>query len=108
MKKLPYRAQTATGAIFDIEFPLHGETGDAVRVGQVVSLLLGALEKDIALAGETSNGDVLQALAMAMAIRAGMIHAPHETTARLAKSLLSDALEAMENSARRGPEAGHA
>ena len=108
MKKLPYRAQTATGAVFEIEFPLHGETGDAVRVEQVVSLLLGALDKDIALAGETSNGDVLQALAMAMAVRAGMIHAPHDTTARLAKSLLNDALEAMEASARHAPQTGHA
>ena len=108
MKKLPYRAETATGAIFEIEFPLHGETGDAVRVEQLVSLLLGALDKDIALAGETSNGDVLQALAMTMAIRAGIIHAPHETTARLAKSLLSEALDAIEDSACHGPEAGHA
>ena len=60
MKKLPYRARTTTGDSFDIEFPLHGETRNAVRVGQHVSAVLEAIDRDIALAGETSNGDVLQ------------------------------------------------
>ncbi len=108
MKKLPYRARTATGTVFEIEFPLHRETGDAVRVAQMVTLLLDAVDKDIAIAGETSNGDVLQALAMAMAIRAGMIHAPHEATGSLARRLLSDALDAMADASCRGPEVGHA
>ena len=108
MKKLPYRARTGTGTVFEIEFPLHRETGDAVRVAQLVSHVLDALDKDIALAGETSNGDVLQALAMVLAIRAGMIHAPHETTDQLAKRLLRDALDAMAESTRHAPEAGHA
>ncbi len=108
MKKLPYRAQTGTGTVFEIEFPLHRETGDAVRVSQLVSHLLDALDKDIALAGETSNGDVLQALAMTMAIRAGMIHAPQATTGGLAKRLLNDALEAMSDSTRSEPDIGHA
>ncbi len=108
MKKLPYRARTGTGTVFEIEFPLHRETGDAVRVGQLVSRLLDALDKDIALAGETSNGDVLQALAMTMAIRAGMIHAPQATTSGLARRLLNDALDAMADSTRHAPETGHA
>ncbi len=108
MKKLPYRAETGTGTIFEIEFPLHRETGDAVRVAQLVSHVLDAVDKDIAVAGETSNGDVLQALAMAIAIRAEMIHAPRATTGDLAKRLLSDALAAMAESARHEPQAGHA
>ena len=106
--KLPYRATTRTGDVFDIEFPLHRETGDAVRVGQLVSAVLEAIDKDIAVAGETSNGDVLQAIAMTMAIRAGMIHAPHETSENLAKHLLSIALDAMADSTNHGPRAGHA
>lgn len=108
MTKLPYRAKTATGDSFDIEFPLHRETGDPVRIGQLVSVLLDVVDRDIAVAGETSNGDVLQAIAMTMAIRAAMIHAPHETTERLAKQLLSDALGAMATSTRRTTQSGHA
>ncbi len=106
--KLPYRAQTRTGDAFDIEFPLHGETGSAVRVGQLLSAVLEAIDKDIAVAGEVSNGDVLQAVAMTMAIRAEMIHAAHETSAALAKDLLSKALDAMADSTTYRPRAGHA
>lgn len=106
--KLPYRARTASGEVFDIEFPLHTETGDAVRVGQLVSLLLEAVDRDIALAGTASNGDVLQAMAMAMAIRASMIHAPQEVTERLAQDLLGDALGAMADADHRPPQTGHA
>ena len=44
MKKLPYRVRTKTGDRFDIDFPLHPETGDAVRVGQLISLLLEVID----------------------------------------------------------------
>ncbi len=108
MKKLPYRAQTSMGDSFDIEFPLHGDTGDPVRVAQLISAVLDAIDRDIALSGETSNGDVLQAIAMTMAIRAGMIHAPRQTTDGLAKQLLETALGAMAHSTRRTAPAGHA
>ena len=106
--KLPYRARTTTGDTFDIEFPLHDETGSAVRVGQLVSAVLHAIDRDIAVSGETSNGDVLQALAMALAVRARMIHTAPETTERLSAELLRTALDAVAASARRTPQVGHA
>ncbi len=108
MKKLPYRARTTTGDSFDIDFPLHGETLDAVRVGQLLSAVLDAIDKDIALAGETSNGDVLQAVAMAMAIRARMIHAPRTALETLSMQLLQTALAAAAEAARNTPQVGHA
>ena len=108
MRKLPYRAQTQMGDTFDIEFPLHSDTGDAVRVGQLVSAVLNAISNDIALAGETSNGDVLQAVAMTMAIRSRMIHAPDETTQMLCRQLLDTALTAAAASPRCAPRSGHA
>ena len=46
MKYLPYRADTATGDSFDINFPLHEDTGSAVRVAQLVSVVLEILDKD--------------------------------------------------------------
>ena len=108
MKKLPYRARTATGDIFDIAFPLHDETGDPVRVGQLVSALLEAIDRDIALVGETSNGDVLQAAAMALAVRARMVHAPFEVTEALAVDLTETALRAVAAASRETPQVGHA
>ena len=108
MKKLPYRARTSAGDVFDIEFPLHGETGDAVRVGQLVTAVLEAVDKDIALAGETSNGDVLQAMAMVMAIRARMIHAPQTLTESISVDLVRTALDAVAGSVHQKPQIGHA
>ena len=108
MKKLPYRARTSMGDTFDIDFPLHDETRDPVRVGQLVSAVLQVIDRDIAVAGETSNGDVLQAVAMAMAIRARMIQSPHEAVARLSAELLRTALDAVAEAARQSPQIGHA
>lgn len=108
MKKLPYLARTRTGDSFHIEFPLHPETGDAVRVGQLVSLVLETIDRDIALAGEASNGDVLQAVAMALSIRARMIHASHETTRGLSVRLVETALEAVADAPRQSGQVGHA
>ena len=108
MKKLPYRVETGTGDIFDIEFPLHEKTGDPVRVSQLVSQLLTTLDRDLALFTDTSNGDVLQAVSMVLAIRAGMVHADGDTTSHLASQLLSTALGAVADAHRQVPQTGHA
>ncbi len=106
--KMPYRAETATGDVFDIEFPLHEDTGSAVRVSQLVSLVLDAIDRDIAVVGETSNGDVLQAVAMALAIRGRMIHAAPETVTALTTELVATALTAAGEAERNNPPVGHA
>ena len=108
MRTLPYRTRTAMGDIYEFEFPLHAETGDAVRVAQLVSAILAAIDRDLAIAGETSNGDVLQAAAMAMAIRARMIQAEQQTVQRLATDLMHTAQAAVARATHRRPQAGHA
>jgi len=108
MKRLPYRAETATGETFDIEFPLHEHTIDAVRVSQLVSEVLEQIDRSIAVLGETGNGDVLQAMAMAMAVRAEMIYAPHETTSTLSLDLLRNALSATAEAKHSSDPVGHA
>ena len=94
MKQLPYQAQTATGDTFDIAFPLHRETGDPIKVEQLITVMLKAIDDEIAVTGPTSNGDVLQAVAMTLAIRSGMIHAPLKSSAGLTNNLVETALEA--------------
>lgn len=108
MQKLPYRATTRSGDVFDVEFPLHRETSDAVRVGQLLSELLAIIDKEIDFAGEMSNGDVLQAVAMTMAVRSRMIVAPQETTQRLSAELLQNAFTAVAAAEHHAPPAGHA
>jgi hypothetical protein len=107
--RLPYRATTATGDVFDIAFPLHPSTGSPMRVGQILSAVLAAVDADVRLDPATSNGDVLQALAMALAVRAAMINAPKPLTDRLAADLVAAALAALDAAERRGdPRTGHA
>ena len=89
---LPYRMTTQTGETFEFEFVLHPDTGSVLRVNQLLSAVLETLDREIRILGETSNGDVLQAVAMALAARARMIHAPAAQTADLAKDLLEEAL----------------
>lgn len=108
MRPLPYRVETATGDTLDITFPLHSETGSPMRVDQMLSAILNTLDQDIKLCGETANGDVLQALAMALAVRARMIHAPNDVTAKLAQELLAAATTAASSAERVSPEAGTA
>ena len=108
MRPLPYRVETATGDTLDITFPLHGDTGSPMRVDQLLSAILNAVDQDIKLCGETGNGDVLQALAMALAVRARMIHAPENITAKLAHELLASATTAASSAERISPEAGSA
>lgn len=106
MSTLNYRARTQTGDVFDIEFPLHDDTGSVRRVGDMTSLILSSIDQDIAHAGETSNGDVLQAMAMALAVRARMINASPDLINKLAKQLLDDALAAAAEAERQSPPAG--
>ncbi|MCB1671377.1 MAG: hypothetical protein R3F41_12260 [Gammaproteobacteria bacterium] len=107
-KTLPYHVRTGTGDRFELEFPLHPDTREVVRISQLLSAILAAIDHDIATMGETSNGDVLQAVSMALAIRARMIHAPFETAAGLSQQLVDQALEAVARSERLTPRIGHA
>ena len=94
MKNLPYQAKTATGDTFDIEFPLHIETGDPIKVEQLITVMLKTIDDEIAVTGPTSNGDVLQAVAMTLAIRSGMIHSSLESSSALTHDLVDTALQA--------------
>jgi hypothetical protein len=96
-KPLPFTATTDTGDSFDITFALHPSTESAIRVHQLLGDLLETVTQEVRR-DPMSNGDVLQALAMAMAIRARMIAADPQITAQLANDLLTSALERVASS----------
>ena len=108
MRPLPYRVETATGDTRNITFPLHSGTASPVRVNQLLTAILDAINQDIKVCGETRNGDVLQAAAMALAVRARIIHAPTNVTAELSSQLLEEALNAAGTAERVEPESGNA
>jgi hypothetical protein len=91
-RRMPYRATTATGNRFDFEFALHPETDSPVAVANLLSALLEALDREIGHLGRVGNGDVLQALAMAMAVRTRMLGRSSESIDQLTRDLLDAAL----------------
>jgi hypothetical protein len=106
-KTLPYTATTATGDTFNIVFDLHPETEDAVKVHQLLSAILSNIDAELTVLGPSSNGDVLQALAMALAIRTRMINAAPEQLKSIALDVFSTNLEACMQAPRQSPPAGH-
>ena len=107
MDHLPYSAVTHTGDTFDIEFPLSPYTEDSVRVHQLLTTIMNALANDLKILGAVSNGDILQAVTMATAIRARMIHAPEETMRGIVSNLTDAALQACYAAERKSEPAGH-
>jgi len=108
MKKMPFHAKTATGDSFDIDFPLHEQTVDPMRVQQMVSEILESVDRAIGVLGETGNGDILQAMAMATAVRAEMIYGNREVVHDLTRQLLESALAAAREAKHHQGTVGHA
>jgi hypothetical protein len=84
---LAITAVTASGRAYDIDFPLHPETRSSEGVGALVTDLLDCLSRTLATRQDVSDGDVLQALAMTLAVRARMLGASPETTLELVAQL---------------------
>jgi hypothetical protein len=89
---LPFRTTTATGNQFDFEFALHPDTASPVQVSNLLSALLETLDREIGQLGDVGNGDVLQALAMALAVRTRMLGPGSERIDGLVRELLESAL----------------
>lgn len=107
-KNLPYEVTTATGEFIAFEFPLHAETQSAMRVSQLLDAVMGTLDRELRILGNTANGDVMQALAMALAARTAMLHAPYAVGHQLAIDLAATALAAAEHCQRDPGRVGNA
>ncbi len=79
-----------------------------MRVSQLLTAVLGAVDRELRVLGNTANGDVMQALATALAARTAMLHAPYAVGRRMAADLTATALAAAEHCARDDGGAGHA
>lgn len=107
MPYLPYTVLSDTGDTFDIGFPLSEHTEDSMRVHQILSTVLNSVAQDLKIVGTMSNGDILQALSMALAVRARMVHAPQDTMRTIVNDLINDALDACYAADRQSDPAGH-
>jgi len=97
MQTLKYTAVAASGRTFEMDFPLHPDTRSSADVSRMVTALLRAVNDSVEAGGEVSDGDVLQALAMAMAVRSRLIDVDPEVVQRLSHALLDTAFGAAED-----------
>ena len=91
MKALVFTALTSGGQAFDVNFPLHPQTRSAEAVSEMITALLAALSQKVGGRQDVSDGDVLQALAMTLAVRARMVDADGHSTLALVNELLESA-----------------
>lgn len=92
---LPFSVLAAGGESFTAMFPLHVQTVSPEFVGRLTTALLGTVSETLEGAFGPSDGDVLQALALALAVRTRVIDAPAGAGARVAGQLLATALTAV-------------
>ena len=107
MAHLPYTAHTETGETFVIEFPLSEHTEEGVRVHQLLTTVLSSIASDLKILGTVSNGDILQALSMALAVRSRIVFAPEQTMRTIVTELTETALNACYQAERKSDPAGH-
>jgi len=91
MKTLLFTALTSGGQAFDVNFPLHPQTRSADAVSEMITALLETLSHHVEGRQDVSDGDVLQALAMTLAVRARMVDAGAHSTLALVNELVEAA-----------------
>lgn len=94
MKKLTYTTVTASRDHLRFRFPLHPLTESSEQVADLLTRILDAIDQGIRDDGSASDGDVMQALCMALAVRTRMVEAAHGPVHRLATELAASALGA--------------
>jgi len=103
MSKLPYKVSTANGKVYLVDFELHPETASAVNVNHLLTSILDSVDREIGVLGDAATGDVLQALAMALATRTRIVpsqsEALDESVFELVETSLSANFEPSDNTA---------
>lgn len=92
-KTLPFTATTTSGAVVEFALPLHPHTTSAEHVGELLEAVLEALTTVIEGEQAVSDGDVLQALSLALAIRLSVAGIGPETAEQLVGELAEMALD---------------
>jgi len=108
VKTLPYRAVTSGGTVLDVAFELHPETVAPERVALLVTALLNTLDEQLEGRSPAANGDVLQAVAMLLALRSAMLPGPRAICEHLARDVVERALASVAGAGRGMSGVGHA
>jgi len=94
---LPFTAVQADG-VRTMRFPLHVHTVNPRHVGGVLEAVLAAVTEQVREEGGVSDGDLLQGICMALAIRMAMVDAQPAAVRELVARSLEEADEAVTES----------
>lgn len=87
---LSFTATTSRGQVVEFQLPLHPHTSSREQVGSMLEGLLDAMTTLIDSHDGVSDGDLLQALALAMAVRMGVAGIGQD----IGRTLLTELVEA--------------
>lgn len=93
-QRLIYSIRAEDGRRVKFAFPLHQNTVSGEQIGDIMDCVLDTLDREVRAIG-AANGDVLQALAMALACRAAVMGGSLTLNTALADDLAQDALAAV-------------
>ncbi len=93
---LPFTATTSSGEVLEFELPLHPKTVSPEHVGHVLEGVLDKLTEIIEGGQEISDGDVIQGLTLAVAIRLSVAGIPVEAARQLVEELANLAMDGFE------------
>lgn len=101
---LAFTATTAGGDVVEFRLPLHPQTASVDQVGGILEGLLDAITALIERHPGVTDGDVLQAMTLAIGVRMGVAGFSESLAAQLLQEL-GDGAIAGAGSAALGPEA---
>ena len=97
---LPFTATTTSGDILEFELPLHPHTGSDEHVGMLLERILDRVSDVVDGPQQVSDGDVLQALSLAIAVRLRVAGLAPESARRLVEDLANLALDGADSATR--------
>lgn len=93
-RSLQYTAVTSSGRVFEFDFPLHQHTRSDKSVSDLLTSLLECTSTFTNGDHAMSDGDILQALVMGLAVRARMVDETGDTSRQLLHELVDIAIDA--------------
>ena len=103
--RLAFTATTSSGEVLEFQLPLHPHTSSADHVGTLIEAVLECVSQVVEGPENISDGDVLQALTLSLAVRLRVAGIAPATSRELVEQLANLALEGSEE-ARLAADAG--
>ena len=103
---LPYKAITTSRKEVNFKFSLDENTNSPLVINEIINLLLSKISNEINIY-KPSNGDIIQSLAMALAVRMKMVNADEKIVEKIVIDCVSKAINAAKKAEVNNQISGH-